>query len=248
MAGGVPLKDIVAGVAMGLVLDPVTGNFKVLTDIMGAEDFNGDMDFKVTGTKDGITALQLDNKVAGLTAEILKQALGQAKDARMHILGIMKATIPEPKAEMSPYAPRVAQFTIPVDKIGDVIGPSGKIIKALVARTGTDIDIEDLTGKVLIFGRDAAKVKEAEDYIKKLTKDYELGDVVEGKVFRIEGYGAFVKIDGTDREGLIHISQMSDERVKDVESVVKMGQTVKAKVIEINERGQISLSMKMTKS
>ncbi len=247
MAGGVPIKDIVAGVAMGLVLDSGSGNYKVLTDIMGVEDANGDMDFKVTGTKDGITALQLDNKVAGLTTEILKKALVQAKEARIHILGIMKSTIGEAKPEMSPHAPRVAQFTIPVDKIGDVIGPSGKIIKALVSSTGADIDIDDLTGKVIIFGKNAAKVKEAEDYIKKLTKEYQLGDVVEGKVFRIEAYGAFVKIDGTDKEGLIHISQISDERIKDVNSVLSMGQTVKAKVIEINERGQISLSMKMAK-
>ncbi len=247
MAGGVPIKDMVAGVAMGLVLDPETGNFKVLTDIIGAEDFNGDMDFKVAGTKDGITALQLDNKVAGLTVEILKQALKQAKEARLHILEIMKQTISKPAAKMSPFAPRVAQLTIPVDKIGDVIGPSGKVIKALIAKTNTVIDIEDLTGRVIIFGKDASQVQYAADYIKKITKDYALGDIVEGKIFRIESYGAFVKVDGTDREGLIHISQITEDKVKDIRNFLNIGQTVKAKVIEINEKGQLNLSIKMLK-
>ncbi len=247
MVGGVPIKDMVAGVAMGLVLDSETGNFKVLTDIIGAEDFNGDMDFKVAGTKDGITALQLDNKVAGLTVEILKQALEQAKKARLRILEIMKQTISEPAPQMSPFAPRVAQLTIPVDKIGDVIGPSGKVIKTLIAKTNTVIDIDDLTGRVVIFGKDAGQVEYAADYIKKITKDYALGDIVEGKIFRIENYGAFVKVDGTDREGLIHISQITQEKVKNVRNFLNIGQTVKAKVIEINDKGQLGLSIKMMK-
>ena len=245
MAGGVPIKDMVAGVAMGLVLDQNTGRFKVLTDIIGEEDFNGDMDFKVAGTKDGITALQLDNKVAGLTVEILKQALTQAKAARLHILSIMQQTIDKPRPELSPYAPRVAQLTIPVDKIGEVIGPSGKVIKALIAKTDTEIDIEDLTGRVVIFGKDAELVNYAAEYIKKIVKDYTLGEIVEGVIFRIEPYGAFVKVNGTEKEGLIHISQISDSKIKDIKSLFSIGQKIRAKVIEINDKGQLNLSIKM---
>ncbi len=245
MAGGVPIKDMVAGVAMGLVLEPNTGKFKVLTDIIGEEDFNGDMDFKVAGTKDGITALQLDNKVAGLTAEILKQALNQAKTARLHILNLMRQTIEKPRAELSPYAPRVAQLTIPVDKIGEVIGPSGKVIKALITKTDTEIDIEDLTGRVMIFGKDPELVNYAVEYIKKIVKDYTLGEIVEGVIFRIEPYGAFVKVNGTEKEGLIHISQISDSKIKDIKSFFIIGQKIRAKVIEINDKGQLNLSIKM---
>jgi polyribonucleotide nucleotidyltransferase len=245
MAGGVPIKDMVAGVAMGLVLDQASGQFKVLTDIIGEEDFSGDMDFKVAGTKDGITALQLDNKVAGLTVEILKQALIQAKTARLHILNIMQQTISQPRPELSPYAPRVAQLTIPVEKIGEVIGPSGKVIKALIAKTDTEIDIEDLTGRVVIFGKDAELVNYAAEYIKKIVKDYTLGEIVEGVIFRIEPYGAFVKVNGTEKEGLIHISQISDNKIKDIKSLFSIGQKVRAKVIEINDKGQLNLSIKM---
>jgi polyribonucleotide nucleotidyltransferase len=245
MAGGVPIKDMVAGVAMGLVLDQASGQFKVLTDIIGEEDFSGDMDFKVAGTKDGITALQLDNKVAGLTVEILKQALNQAKTARLHILNIMQQTISQPRPELSPYAPRVAQLTIPVEKIGEVIGPSGKVIKALIAKTDTEIDIEDLTGRVVIFGKDAELVNYAAEYIKKIVKDYTLGEIVEGVIFRIEPYGAFVKVNGTEKEGLIHISQISDNKIKDIKSLFSIGQKIRAKVIEINDKGQLNLSIKM---
>ncbi len=245
MAGGVPIKDMVAGVAMGLVLEPNTSEFKVLTDIIGEEDFNGDMDFKVAGTKDGITALQLDNKVSGLTVEILKQALTQAKAARLHILNIMQQTIGKPRSELSPYAPRVAQLTIPVDKIGEVIGPSGKVIKALIAKTDTEIDIEDLTGRVVIFGKDAELVNYAAEYIKKIAKDYTLGEIVEGVIFRIEPYGAFVKVNGTEKEGLIHISQISDSKIKDIKNYFSIGQKIRAKVIEINDKGQLNLSIKM---
>ncbi len=244
MQGGVPLKDMVAGVAMGLILDQQTRNFKVLTDIQGAEDKYGDMDFKVTGTKDGITAIQLDNKVAGLTVEILKQALVAAKAGRLHILGIMQQAISKPNAEISPYAPRVLTLNIPIEKIGDVIGPSGKIIKSLVQRYEVEIDIEDLTGKASIFGRDMQKVREVVEVIKTLIKDYKIGEVASCKIFRLESFGAICKLDGTEREGMIHISQISKDRVNKIGDYLKIGQVVSAKVSEINEKGQIGLSMK----
>lgn len=242
--GGVPIKDLVAGVAMGLVLDSKTKKFKVLTDILGDEDHFGDMDFKVTGTKDGITALQLDNKVAGLTPEILKLALVQAKAGRMHILGIMANSIDKPKPEISKYAPGVMIVNIPTDKIGEVIGPSGKIIKSIIAKYQVDLDIEDNTGKTFIYGKNRKNVEGAYQTILALIKDYTAGEIVEGKVFRVENYGAFIKINSTDKEGMIHISQFSDKRVNDINEVVKMGQIMKAKIVEINEKGQISLTLK----
>ena len=244
MDAGVPIKDMVAGVAMGLILDSQSGNFKVLTDIQGSEDHYGDMDFKVTGTKDGVTALQLDNKVAGLTVEILKKALVQAKDGRMHILNIMQQTISEPRPEISSTAPGVKSIHIPFDKIGDVIGPSGKTIKAIIAKYGVDIDIEDNTGKTFVYGKDRGSVAGAVEEILKLSKEYQPGDEVKAKVFRIESYGAFVKIDDTDKEGMIHISQMSEKRIAKVTDVIQMGQELTAKVLEINEKGQISLGLK----
>ncbi len=243
MAGGVPIKDIVAGVAMGLVLDKSTNKFKVITDIQGIEDHYGDMDFKVTGTKDGITAIQLDNKVAGMTVDVLKQALVQSKEARMHILNIMRETIATPKAELRENAPRVITTKIAVDKIGDVIGPGGKTIKEIIANTGAEIDIEE-DGRVFVYAKSSAKAEMALEIIKKLVKEYEKGEEVSVKVFRIEAYGAFVKIDGGDKEGLIHISNMADKRVEKVEDVLKMGQTLNAKISEINDKGQIGLTLK----
>ncbi len=244
LTGGVPIKASVAGIAMGLVIDQNTKNFKTLTDIQGAEDHYGDMDFKVTGTKDGITALQLDNKVAGLNIEVLKEALEKARIGRMFILGEMEKAIASPKKEVSKYAPKVLTVQVPIEKIGEVIGPSGKIIKSIIAETGTTIDIDDKTGLVYIYGKDMEKVALAGKIITAIVKDYVVGNVVSGEVFRIEAYGAFVKIDGSDREGLIHISQISKERIGKVQDVLKMGQIVQAKVIEVNDRGQVSLSMK----
>jgi polyribonucleotide nucleotidyltransferase len=246
LEGGVPIKDLVAGVAMGLMLDVKTGNYKVVTDIQGFEDHHGDMDFKVTGTKDGITALQLDNKVAGLTVEILKDALDKAKAARLHILGIMKETISEPKADISQYAPRVAQIAIPFEKIGEVIGPSGKVIKSIIAKTGVEIEIDDLTGRTLIYGKEMDKVLEAQSIILSLIKEYAPGDIVSGKVYRLEAFGAFVKIDGTEKEGLIHISESSPkgERVKDINDIFKIDDVVSVKILAVNDRGQISCTRK----
>lgn len=246
MAGGVPIKDMVAGVAMGLMLDVKTGSYKVVTDIQGFEDHHGDMDFKVTGTKDGITALQLDNKVAGLTVEILKDALIKAKIARLHILDIMKQEINKPKADISQYAPRVAQIEVPFEKIGEVIGPSGKIIKGIIAKTGVEIEIDDLTGRTLIYGKEAEKVNEAKNIVLSLIKEYATGDIVIGKVYRLEAFGAFVKIDGSEKEGLVHISESSTkgERIKDIKDVFKLEDEVSLKIIAVNERGQISCTRK----
>lgn len=248
MAGGVPIKDMVAGIAMGLVLDSASGNFKVLTDIQGEEDHNGDMDFKVTGTKDGITAIQLDNKVAGLTVNILKQALIEAREGRLFILEKMKEVIEKPKPEVSKHAPGVLIVSVPFDKIGELIGPAGKTIKGIIAKFNVEIDIQDDTGKTFIYSDVKENAEQAKAYIEALVREFEVGQIVSGKVFRIEGYGAFVKIivgdQETNKEGLIHISNLSDKRVNNVEEIIQLGQTVTAKIIEVNEKGQIGLSLK----
>ena len=248
MAGGVPIKDMVAGIAMGLVLDSTTGNFKVLTDIQGEEDHNGDMDFKVTGTKDGITAIQLDNKVAGLTVNILKQALIEAKEGRLFILEAMKKVIAKPKAEISKYAPGVIIVDVPFDKIGELIGPAGKTIKGIIAKFNVEIDIQDDTGKTFIYSDIRENGEQAKAYIEAMVKEFAIGEIVDAVVYRIEAYGAFVKIlaagEETSKEGLIHISNLADRRINNVEEVVQMGQTVTAKIVEINEKGQIGLSLK----
>jgi polyribonucleotide nucleotidyltransferase len=217
--------------------------FKVLTDIQGMEDHLGDMDFKVTGTADGITALQLDNKVAGLTTDILKQALTKAKVGRLHILDIMKECIAEPRSKISSNAPGVSVIEVPIEKIGDVIGSGGKIIKSIEQKFGVDVDLDNDTGRTYIYGKETQAVRDAEQYILGLIKEYEAGEWVEGTVFRIETYGAFIRIDGGDKEGMCHISRMAEKRVEKVEDVVKIGDRVKAKVTEVNERGQISLSL-----
>jgi polyribonucleotide nucleotidyltransferase len=246
MDAGVPIKAAVAGVAMGVMIDSNTGKFEVLTDIQGFEDHHGDMDFKVTGTRTGITALQLDNKVAGLTVEILKDALAKAKTARLHILDIMDAVISKPKPDISQYAPRVAQTEVPYEKIGDVIGPSGKMIKSIIARTETEIEIDDLTGKTVIYGKTKDQVEHAKEIIESIIKDYIEGEMVPVEVYRLEAFGAFVRIVGSERDGLIHISEASSDgsRVGKIEDVLKMGQLVTAKIIEINDRGQIRFTLR----
>ncbi|MEI6729358.1 MAG: polyribonucleotide nucleotidyltransferase [bacterium] len=248
LAAGVPIKDMVAGVAMGLVLNTETGDFKVLTDIQGAEDHNGDMDFKVTGTADGITAIQLDNKVAGLTAKILKQALIEAKSGRLHILGKMQEVITKPRENIAATAPGVTIIDIPFEKIGEVIGPSGKNIKALIAQYEVEIDIADDSGKTYIYSKNQANSEAAKNAILAIVKDFEAGDEVQGRIFRIEAYGAFVKImiDGqeTPKEGLIHISNLAARRLKTVDEVVKIGDVLDCKVFEVNDKGQIGLVLK----
>jgi polyribonucleotide nucleotidyltransferase len=239
MDAGVPLKRPVAGVAMGLVME---GNkYAILSDIAGAEDHYGDMDFKVTGTSEGITALQMDIKIGGINAQILAEALEQAKKGRLHILGIMEQAIAEPRAELSPYAPRIVQIQINPDKIRDVIGPGGKMIRSIVEETGAKIDIED-TGVVSIASADGAAMDAAIAKIRALTAEAEIGETYLGTVVRIVDFGAFVEIfPGTD--GLLHISEIAERRVRDVRDELREGQQVLVKCIG-REGNKIKLSRK----
>ena len=243
MDAGVPIKEIIGGVAMGLVLDEENpSHFKVLTDIAGIEDFNGHMDFKVTGSDRGVTALQLDIKVKGLTAEILEKAIMQAKPGRMHILDIMKAAIPAPRADLSPYAPRITSFMIKPDKIREVIGAGGKIINEIIAATGVKIDIED-SGLVMVCGTDAEMSKKAVDWIQNIVKEVQPGEEYDGKVTRLMDFGAFVEM-LPGKEGLVHISELANYRVGRVEDVVKVGDSLKVKVKEIDDQGRVNLTHK----
>ncbi len=244
MDAGVPIKAIIGGVAMGLVMDESNPeNFKVLTDIAGIEDFNGHMDFKVTGNEEGVTALQLDIKVKGLTAKILAQALEQAKPARMHILSKMKEALPAPRPELSPYAPRITSFMIKPDQIRDVIGSGGKTINGIIAECpGVKIDIED-DGLVMVASVDAAMGEKAVQMIKDLTREVQPGEVFEGKVVRIMDFGAFVEI-LPGRDGMVHVSKLANYHVGKVEDVVKVGDTLKVQVEEIDEQGRINLTHK----
>jgi len=239
MDAGVPIKAPVAGIAMGLITDD-TGRYKVLTDIQGTEDHLGDMDFKVAGTADGITALQMDIKISGLTADIMKEALEQARVARMAILDIMQEAIPQPRAELKDHAPRITTVKIPVDKIGALIGPGGKNIRALQEETGTKIDIEE-DGTVYIAAVGGTGAKIAIERIEALGESPEIGRIYTGKVVRIENFGAFVEIlPGTD--GLVHISQLDSERVNSVEDVVGMGDEITVMITDIDPMGKIRLS------
>ncbi|OGE78222.1 MAG: polyribonucleotide nucleotidyltransferase [Candidatus Doudnabacteria bacterium RIFCSPHIGHO2_01_FULL_46_14] len=242
MDAGVPIKAPVSGIAMGLVLDIASGNFKILSDIQGIEDGNGHMDFKVAGTKDGITALQLDIKVKGLTVEILKSALEQAKAGRMFILEKMLAAIPEVRPEMSIYAPRITSFHINPEKIREVIGPGGKIINNIIAETGVKIDIED-DGLVMVTSNNAEGSAKAVDWIKNLVREVMPGEIFEGKVVKILDFGAFVEI-LPGQDGMIHISELENHRVDKVTDVVNIGDTVKVKVIAVDDMGRINLSRK----
>ena len=242
MDAGVPLKAPVAGIAMGLIMDEKTGRYAVLSDIAGAEDHYGDMDFKVAGTSSGITALQMDIKVAGVTAEIMSKALEQARQGRMHILGEMAKTISEPRKAMSTFAPRIVTIRIPVDKIRDVIGPGGKTIRSIIERTGVKIDVED-DGKVNVASSDGDSAQKAIGIIQELTATPELNKTYMGKVQRITDFGAFVEImPGTD--GLLHVSEIATHRVKDVRDELKEGQQILVKVINIDPTGKIRLSRK----
>ncbi len=240
MDAGVPLKAHVAGVAMGLIKD---GNkFAVLTDILGDEDHLGDMDFKVAGTAAGVTALQMDIKIEGITKEIMQVALAQAKEARMHILGKMQDAIAVSRGELSAFAPRLIKMKINPEKIRDVIGKGGAVIRALTEETGTQIDIED-DGTVIIASVDQEKGKEAQRRIMELTAEVEVGKVYDGTVLRLLDFGAIVQI-LPGRDGLLHISQIANERVNAVADYLKEGQAVKVKVIEADEKGRVRLSMK----
>jgi len=240
MDAGVPVKAPVAGIAMGLVMED--DRFTVLTDILGDEDHLGDMDFKVTGTEQGVTALQMDIKIQGITREIMEQALAQARDGRLHILGIMNQVIATPRTEVSDYAPRITTIQINPDKIRDVIGKGGATIRSITESTGVTIDITD-DGIVRIAAVDVEAAKAAQQQIELLTVELEIGQMYQGKVIKIMAFGAFVHI-LPGKDGLVHVSQIADERVEDVHSVLSEGQEVKVKVLEIDRQGKIRLSMK----
>mgnify|MGYP004618219257 FL=1 len=245
MDAGVPIKRPVSGIAMGLIerVEPDgSSKIAILSDIQGMEDFLGDMDFKVAGTTEGITAIQMDIKVHGLSREILKNALAQAHEGRMYILGQMLEEIPEPRKELSPYAPRIISMMIDTEKIRTVIGPGGKTINKIIAETGVKIDIDD-TGLVYIAAPDMDSANAAMKQIELLTKDVEVGEVYEGTVTRIMNFGAFIEI-LPGKEGLLHISKMAKERVEKVEDVMNIGDKVKVKVTEIDSQNRINLSRK----
>ena len=240
MDAGVPIKAAVAGIAMGLVKE--NEKFVVLSDILGDEDHLGDMDFKVAGSREGITALQMDIKIEGITREIMQEALNQAKGARLHILGVMEQAISTPRTEISEFAPRIYTIKISSDKIKDVIGKGGSVIRALTEETGTTIEIED-DGTVKIAATDGLKAKEAIRRIEEITAEIEVGRIYSGKVTRIVDFGAFVAIGG-GKEGLVHISQIADKRVEKVTDYLQMGQEVPVKVMEVDRQGRVRLSIK----
>lgn len=240
MDAGVPIKEPVAGVAMGLVKDG--DYFTILTDIQGLEDALGDMDFKVAGTKNGITAIQMDIKIDGINKEIFKQALAQAKRGREHIMGIMMDCISEPRKELSKYAPKITTIHVDPEKISKIIGPGGKTIKKIVEETGAKIDIEE-DGRVYIAAVNSEEAAKAIDMINGITAEAEVGKVYTGKVTRLMAFGAFVEI-LPGKEGLVHISQLSTERVNKVEDVVSVGDEIVVKVTEIDQKGRINLSRK----
>ena len=240
MDAGVPIKEPVAGIAMGLIKED--DKFVVLTDISGMEDHLGDMDFKVTGTRDGITAFQMDIKMEGITPEIMGKGLSQAKEARLKILDKMEAVISEPRKEVSPYAPRIFTMQVNIEKIGKVIGPGGKTIKKIVQDTGVKIDIDD-QGKVSIASTDKEQLDKAIDIVKKIVEDVEVGRTYDSVVKKIMNFGAFAEV-LPGQEGLIHVSQLSDEYVKNIDDVVKVGDKLTVKVTEIDSQGKIKLSRK----
>jgi polyribonucleotide nucleotidyltransferase len=242
MDAGVPIKAPVAGIAMGLIMDEKSGKYAVLSDIAGAEDHYGDMDFKVAGTAQGITALQMDIKVSGINSEVMSKALDQARVGRMHILSEMAKTLPAARTNMSMFAPRIITIKIPVDKIRDVIGPGGKMIRSIIERTGVKIDVED-DGRVNVASADGESAQKAIGIIQELTATPELNKTYMGKVQRITDFGAFVEImAGTD--GLLHVSEIANHRVKDVRDELKEGQQILVKVINIDPTGKIRLSRK----
>ncbi len=242
MDAGAPIKAPVAGVAMGLVLQN-DGSFEVLTDILGDEDHLGDMDFKVAGTEAGITSLQMDIKVAGITEEIMKVALGRAHAGRMHILGEMSKALTAARGEMNPFAPKIFQMSIPTDKIREVIGTGGKVIREIVEKTGAKINIED-DGSVKVAAADQDKIDAAVKWIKSITQEPEVGQIYDGKVVKVMEFGAFVNFFGA-KDGLVHISQLAPQKVAQTSDVVKEGDMVKVKLMGFDDRGKVRLSMKV---
>ena len=241
MDAGVPLKKPVGGIAMGLILE--SDGFAVLSDILGDEDHLGDMDFKVAGSEDGITSLQMDIKIAGITEEIFTKALHQAKAGRLHILGEMAKAIQGARTEIGEYAPKIETLNIPVDKIREVIGSGGKVIREIVEKTGAKVDIQD-DGTVKVSASDGAKIKAAVDWIKSIASEPEVGAIYDGKVVKVVDFGAFVNFFGA-KDGLVHISQISKEKVGKVSDVLSEGQIVKVKLMGFDDRGKTKLSMKV---
>ena len=241
MDAGVPLKRPTAGIAMGLILEGE--RFAVLSDILGDEDHLGDMDFKVAGTEHGVTSLQMDIKIAGITEEIMKVALEQAKGGRLHILGEMSKALTGARAELGEFAPRIETMKIPTDKIREVIGSGGKVIREIVEKTGAKVNIED-DGTVKIASSDGAKIKAAINWIKSIAQDPEVNQIYEGTVVKVMDFGAFVNFFGS-KDGLVHISQLSRERVAKTSDVVKEGQKVKVKLLGFDDRGKVRLSMRV---
>jgi polyribonucleotide nucleotidyltransferase len=241
MDAGVPLKKPVSGIAMGLILE--TDGFAVLSDILGDEDHLGDMDFKVAGTADGITSLQMDIKIPGITEEIMRKALAQARGGRLHILGEMAKAIDGAREEVGEHAPRIETISIPTDKIRDVIGTGGKVIREIVATTGAKVDVSD-DGMVKVSASEGSKIKAAIDWIRSLTSEPEVGQVYEGKVVKVVDFGAFVNFFGA-KDGLVHVSQIGRDRVNKVSDVLSEGQAVKVKLLGFDDRGKIRLSMKV---
>ena len=240
MDAGVPMKAPVAGISIGLITDEKTGKSVTLTDILGSEDHFGDMDFKVAGTRKGITGFQTDLKLQGLSFDLMRQAFEQAREARMIILDKMEETIKTPRAEMSKYAPRITTIKINPEKIGAVIGPQGKVIKGIVDATGCQIDIDD-DGTIHIFSTDSEGAQRAIDQVKAITAEVEVGRIYHGKVVGIKEFGAFVEI-LPDKDGLLHISEIADRRINRVEDVLKLGDEVDVKVLGIDDRGKVKLS------
>jgi len=240
MDAGVPLKQPVAGIAMGLIKEG--DRFAVLSDILGDEDHLGDMDFKVAGTEDGVTALQMDIKIQGITREIMDNALEQARDARLHILGEMNKVIDAPREQMSEWAPTIMTIKIDPEKIRDVIGKGGATIRSITEETGATVDISD-DGTVKIFSVDKSAGDEARKRVELITADVEVGMVYEGRVARLMDFGAFVTI-LPGKDGLVHISQICDERVEKVSDKLSEGDVIKVKVLEVDKQGRIRLSMK----
>lgn len=243
MAAGVPIKTMVAGISCGLVTGETDKDYVLLTDIQGLEDFFGDMDFKVAGTHKGITAIQMDIKIHGLTREIVEGAISRCLKARLHIMdNIMAPVISEPRKELSKYAPKIKNLNIDPEKIGDVIGKGGKTINDIIARFNVAVDIQD-DGFVSVSGVDTVMIDKAVTYIQNIVKDIAVGDIYEGKVVRIVAFGAFIELT-PNKDGMVHISKLKDERVAKVEDVVKVGDIVKVKVVEIDKMGKVALTMR----
>lgn len=241
MDAGVPIKKPVAGIAMGLITEGADySDYVVLSDILGEEDHLGDMDFKVAGTEDGITAFQMDIKIAGVSQEIMKKALQQAKEGRMHILGIMNETLAVPRTEISEYAPKILTLKVDEDKIGAIIGTGGKTIKGIAQQTGAEVNIDD-DGTVTIFGRNAASARMAKELVQSIVEEPEVGRIYQGTVKRIMDFGAFVEI-LPGKEGLCHISKLSKKRVNNVSDVLTVGQVIPVKLVEIDRMGRLNLS------